>query len=137
MELRDYGKEPIVFNIEEATMQNENYRTTIWTGDHFQVTLMSIPSGGGDIGMEIHPHVDQFLRLESGTGKVEMGTDKNKLTVSQTVKANDVVIVPANTWHNITNIGEVPMKLYSIYSPANHPFDTEEDTKEEAIEKEG
>lgn len=137
MELRDYGKEPIVFNIEEATMQNENYRTTIWTGDHFQLTLMSIPSGGGDIGMEIHPHVDQFLRLESGTGKVEMGTDKNKLSVSQIVKANDTVIVPANTWHNITNIGDIPMKLYSIYSPANHPFDTEQDTKEEAIEKEG
>lgn len=136
MELRDYGKEPFVFNIEEATIQNENYRTTIWTGNHFQVTLMSIPSGG-DIGMEIHPQIDQFLRLESGTGKVEMGTDKNKLTVSQIVKANDAIIVPANTWHNITNTGNIAMKLYSIYSPANHPFDTEEDTKEEAIEKEG
>lgn len=136
-ELRDYGKDPIVFNIEEATMQNENYRTTLWTGDYFQVKLMSVPSGGGDIGMEIHPHVDQFLKLELGTGKVEMGTNKNKLTVSQIVKANETVIVPANTWHNITNIGDIPMKLYSIYSSANHPFDTEEDTKEEVIEKEG
>ena len=66
MELKDYGKEPLAFNIEEATLQNKDYRTTLWTGDHFQITLMSIPAGGGDIGMEIHPHVDQFLRLEAG-----------------------------------------------------------------------
>lgn len=61
MELKDYGKEPIAFNMEEVTLQNENYRTTLWTGEHFQLTLMSIPVGGDDIGMEVHPHVDQFL----------------------------------------------------------------------------
>lgn len=137
MELKDYGKEPIAFNIEEATLQNEHYRTTLWTGEHFQLTLMSIPAGGGDIGMEIHPHVDQFLRLEAGTGRVEMGKEKDKITFSKIVADNDAIVIPANTWHNVTNIGETPMKLYSIYSPANHPFNTEEDTKQDAIDQEG
>lgn len=129
MELKDYGKEPIAFNMEEVTLQNENYRTTLWTGEHFQLTLMSIPAGGGDIGMEVHPHVDQFLRLEAGTGRVEMGPAEDQITFSQIVKADDAIIIPANTWHNVTNVGNEPMKLYSIYSPANHPFDTEEETK--------
>lgn len=137
MELRDYGKEPIAFNIEKATLENERYRTTLWTGEHFQVTVMSIPPGGGDIGLEIHPHVDQFLRLEAGRGMVQMGREKDNLTVSQEVGDGDCVIVPAQTWHNITNIGDVPMKVYSIYSPPNHPFNTMEDTKEEAEELEG
>lgn len=137
MELKDYGKEPIAFNMEEVTLQNENYRTTLWTGEHFQLTLMSIPAGGGDIGMEVHPHVDQFLRLEAGTGRVEMGPAEDQITFSQVVKADDAIIIPANTWHNVTNIGNEPMKLYSIYSPANHPFDTEEVTKQDAIDQEG
>lgn len=137
MELKDYGKEPIAFNMEEVTLQNENYRTTLWTGEHFQLTLMSIPAGGGDIGMEVHPHVDQFLRLEAGTGRVEMGPAEDQITFSQVVKADDAIIIPANTWHNVTNIGNEPMKLYSIYSPANHPFDTEEATKQDATNQEG
>lgn len=137
MELKDYGKEPIAFNMEEVTLQNENYRTTLWTGEHFQLTLMSIPAGGGDIGMEVHPHVDQFLRLEAGTGRVEMGPAEDQITFSQVVKADDAIIIPANTWHNVTNIGNEPMKLYSIYSPANHPFDTEEATKQDATDQEG
>lgn len=137
MELKDYGQEPIAFNIEEATLQNERYRTTLWTGEHFQITLMSIPPGGGDIGMEIHSSVDQFLRLEAGTGKVEMGKEKDHITVSQVVRADDAIVIPANTWHNVTNIGDVPMKLYSIYSPPNHPFNTQEETKKDAFEQEG
>ena len=98
---------------------------------------MSIPAGGGDIGMEVHPHVDQFLRLEAGTGRVEMGPAEDQITFSQIVKADDAIIIPANTWHNVTNVGNEPMKLYSIYSPANHPFDTEEETKQDAIDQEG
>ncbi|MBL1227121.1 cupin domain-containing protein [Enterococcus sp. BWR-S5] len=137
MELKDYGKEPIAFNIEKATLQNERYRTTLWTGEHFQLTVMSIPAGGGDIGMEIHPHVDQFLRLEAGTGKVEMGKERDRISVSQTVTDGDCIIIPANTWHNVTNVGDEPMKVYSIYSPPNHPFDTKESTKKEAQELEG
>lgn len=133
MDLRDYGKEAITFNMKDIVLKNENYRTTIWTGDYFQITLMCIPAGGGDIGMEIHPNVDQFLRLESGCGKVEMGEEKDVVTLSKVVKTNDVIIIPANTWHNVTNIGEKPMKLYSIYSPPNHPYGIKEKTKKEAL----
>ncbi|QIL46531.1 cupin domain-containing protein [Vagococcus coleopterorum] len=136
MELKDYGKDPIVFNIEEATLENQRYRTTMWTGDHFQVTLMSIPAGGGDIGMEKHDHVDQFLRMEGGFGRVEMGKELNNITVKQDVKDGDCIIIPAGTWHNVTNIGDEPMKVYSIYGPKNHPFNAQADTKEEAEEQE-
>lgn len=70
-------------------------------------------------------------------GRVEMGPAEDQITFSQVVKADDAIIIPANTWHNVTNIGNEPMKLYSIYSPANHPFDTEEATKQDATDQEG
>lgn len=137
IELKDYGKDPFAIHLAEAAKQNTRYRTTLWTGDHFQVTLMSIPAGGGDIGMEIHHGNDQFLYLVDGKGKVEMGKDKNKITVSREVSAGDAVVVPDETWHNVTNIGDKPMKVYSIYSPVKHAKDTDEDTKADAIKQEG
>lgn len=137
IELKDYGKDPFAVHLAEAAKQNTRYRTTLWTGDHFQVTLMSIPAGGGDIGMEIHHGNDQFLYLVDGKGKVEMGKDKNKITVSREVSAGDAVVVPDETWHNVTNIGDKPMKVYSIYSPVKHAKDTDEDTKADAIKQEG
>ena len=69
LDLRDYGKDPFVINIEEATLQNDTFRTALWTGSELQVTRMSIPVGG-DIGGEIHTKEDQFLRLEQGQGRV-------------------------------------------------------------------
>lgn len=63
--LRDYGPAPLIVNIDRATKMNPNYRTALWTGEHLQLTLMSIPVGG-DIGLEMHPDVDQFIRIESG-----------------------------------------------------------------------
>lgn len=137
IELKDYGKDPFAVHLAEAAKQNTRYRTTLWTGDHFQVTLMSIPAGGGDIGMEIHHGNDQFLYLVDGKGKVEMGKDKNKITVSREVSAGDAVVVPDETWHNVTNIGDKPMKVYSIYSPVKHAKDTDENTKADAIKQEG
>src|SRR3954471_13911040 len=65
--VKDYGKNPFVVNINEAAKQNNTYRTALWTGSHLQVTLMSI-NVGEDIGLEIHPSVDQFLRVEEGQG---------------------------------------------------------------------
>ena len=72
IQLKDYGNEPFVVNIEEAAEQNNTFRTALWTGRHLQVTLMSI-NVGEDIGLEIHPTVDQFLRIEEGQGLVQMG----------------------------------------------------------------
>lgn len=70
--LKDYGDSPIVVNIDRFTKLNPNYRTALWTGSYLQVTLMSIPVGG-DIGKEMHPDTDQFIRIEEGSALVVMG----------------------------------------------------------------
>jgi mannose-6-phosphate isomerase-like protein (cupin superfamily) len=124
----DYGPAPFAVNIENATLANDFYRQALWTGPNLQLTLMSIPPGG-DIGLEVHPDTDQFIRLEQGQGLVQMGNAKNNLTFRQTVFANSAVFVPAGTWHNITNIGNEPMKLYTVYAPPHHPHGTVHPTK--------
>jgi mannose-6-phosphate isomerase-like protein (cupin superfamily) len=125
----DFGPMPYVVNIEQATLDNDFYRQTLWTGNNLQSTLMSIPAGS-DIGLEVHPDNDQFLRIEQGQGLVQMGDAENTLTFRQTVFANSAVFVPAGTWHNITNIGTTPMKLYVIYAPPHHPHGTIHATRE-------
>ena len=134
--LTDYGPNPFTININEATKQNNTYRTAIWTGSHLQVTVMSL-NPGEDIGLEMHPHVDQFLRLEQGQGIVQMGKSKKNLNFVRNVSDDSAIIIPAGTWHNLTNIGMVPLKLYSIYAPPNHPFGTVHVTKAaaEAVEE--
>lgn len=129
--IRDYEAEPFVININEATMQNNNFRTALWTGNHLQVTLMSI-NVGESIGLEMHPDVDQFIRIEQGYGLVQMGNDKNNLNFERKVYDDFAIIIPAGKWHNLTNIGNVPIKLYSIYAPPNHPKGTIHRTKADA-----
>ncbi len=132
-ELRDYGPEPFVINIEEATKENTNFRTALWTGDHLQLTLMSI-NVGDDIGLEMHPDVDQFIRIEQGQGLVMMGDSKCNLNFQKRVYDDYAIIIPAGKWHNLINTGCVPLKLYSIYAPPEHPFGTIHETKEDAEE---
>ena len=132
----DYGGRPFVIHIEDATEQNDAFRSSLWTGSQLQVTLMSIPPGE-DIGLEIHPHTDQFLRLEDGQGLVQMGSSPDRLDYRMPVSDDDAVFIPAGTWHNLTNTGREPIKLYSIYAPPNHPFGTVHRTKAEADEEEG
>ncbi len=129
--LKDYGPKPFVVNIEAASKQNADYRLALWTGPHLQVTLMSIRPGE-DIGLEVHPDTDQFLRLEQGQGVVKMGPDRDNLALEKRIVANDAVVVPAGTWHNILNTGNVPLKLYTIYAPPHHPAGTVQKTKAEA-----
>lgn len=131
--LMDYGPNPFVIDIEEATVNNNNFRTTLWTGNHLQLTLMSIPVGD-DIGLEIHPNIDQFIRIEEGQGMVLMGNNKDNLDFRQHVKEDDIFIVPAGKWHNLINVGNTPIKLYSIYAPVQHPKGTIHHTKKEALE---
>ena len=133
--LKDYGNAPTVLDIEAYTVGNENFRTTLWTGANLQVTLMTIPVGG-DIGLELHSEIDQFLRIEQGQGRVMMGNTKDKLDFVQEVKADYAVFVPAGKWHNIVNTGNEPIKLYSIYAPAEHPHGTVHKTQAEAMEDE-
>ncbi|GBG97345.1 cupin domain-containing protein [Lactococcus termiticola] len=128
---KDYGPKPYVVNIEALTLENENFRTTKWTGEHLQMTVMAIPVGG-DIGLEQHQHNDQFIRIEQGRGKVEMGQAEDQLEFVQEVEADEAVFVPAGAWHNITNIGDEPMKLYTIYGPKDHLPGTLHRTQEDA-----
>lgn len=130
LELRDYGGNPFVINIAEATRQNRNFRLALWTGKYLQLTLMSI-NVGEDIGLEMHPDVDQFIRIEEGRGLVEMGDDKNNLDFQRNVYDDYIIIIPAGKWHNLTNTGNIPLKLYSIYAPPEHPFGTVHVTKPE------
>ncbi len=129
--LKDYGPEPFVINIEQATKKNNTFRTALWTGSHLQLTLMSI-NVGDDIGLENHPNLDQFLRIEQGQGIVKMGDQKDNLYFQKRVSADYAVIIPAGKWHNLINTGNVPLKLYSIYAPPQHPWGTVHTTKADA-----
>jgi len=127
----DHGPKPFVVDINKATISNETYRTALWTGKHLQLTVMSIPVGG-DIGLEIHHDHDQFLRIEKGQGLAQMGDQKEHLYFSQPVFDDAAIFIPAGTWHNVTNTGNKPLKLYSIYAPPEHPHGTVHPTKEAA-----
>ena len=128
---QDYGPQPFTIDIEEAAEENTNYRNALWTGKHLQLTLMSIPVGG-DIGLEMHPDVDQFLRIEEGQGVVRMGSSQDSISFQRRVKDGYVILIPAGTWHNLINTGNSPLKLYSIYAPPEHPHGTVHRTKAEA-----
>ena len=133
--LKDYGPGPLVIDIENATEQNNNFRTVLWTGDNFQVTLMSIPVGD-DIGVEVHDIDDQFIRIEEGNGIVRMGNSKDNLDFQSRIQDGVAIMIPAGKWHNIINTGNEPLKLYSIYAPPVHPYGTVHETKEDAKESE-
>ena len=90
----------------------------------------------GDIGLELHPDIDQFLRIEQGEGRVLMGDAEDKLDFVQEVKADYSVFVPAGKWHNLVNTGNEPIKLYSIYAPVEHPHGTVHKTQAKAMEAE-
>jgi mannose-6-phosphate isomerase-like protein (cupin superfamily) len=128
--ITDNGPEPFVTNIERATLENTNYRTTQWTGKNLQLTLMSIEPQH-DIGLEVHPDNDQFLRIEQGVATVYLGPTKDDLQVQQ---ASDgyAVFVPAGTWHNLVSTGSEALKVYSIYAPAHHQHGTVHVTKADA-----
>jgi mannose-6-phosphate isomerase-like protein (cupin superfamily) len=132
IEMKDYGPEPFVVNINEATKQNDTYRTALWTGDHLQLTLMSLKVGE-DIGLEIHPNLDQFIRVEEGEGLVKMGDTKDKLDFQERVYDDFAFIIPAGKWHNLINTGNIPLKVYSIYAPPQHPRGTVHETKADAM----
>lgn len=118
-------------NIEEATIQNDNFRKVLFTAPHSQLVLMSLLPGE-EIGMEVHQDVDQFFRFEAGQGKSILNGEETLFS------ANDVLMVPAGTNHNIINTSPTnSLKLYTLYSPANHPDGTIHKTKAEAEAVEG
>ena len=113
-------------NIEEATLQNNYFRQVIYTGKQAQLVVMCLKPGE-EIGLEVHPTTDQFFRFEQGEGKVII--DGNEHAVGD----GSAVMVPGGSQHNVINTSpDQDLKLYTIYSPPNHPDGTIHKTKAEA-----
>lgn len=129
--MTENDKQVYVLNIEEETKNNTNFRTTLWTGEHTQLTVMSIPTGG-EIGLEVHHDVDQFLRVEAGAAKLMTGASKEEVSETGELQPDTAVLIPAGTWHNVVNIADSDLKVYSLYSPAEHAPGTVHKTKAEA-----
>lgn len=120
-------KKGYIVNIEERTRENEDFRRVLYTAGNSQLVLMSLKPGE-DIGEEVHDDVDQFLRIEKGTGKAIVGGATHDLG------DGSIVIVPVGTKHNIMNTGQGAMKLYTLYSPPHHRDGTVHRTKAEALQ---
>lgn len=117
-------------DIEKKTLQNEYFREVLFTADRMQLVVMSLQPGE-DIGLETHSDVDQFIRVEAGSGKAILNGLESQLADGA------VVVIPAGTRHNIVNhSANEPLKLYTIYSPPQHPDGTVHKTKAEALEYE-
>ena len=112
-------------NIEQRTVENEDFRRVLYTGHNLQLVLMTLPPGC-DIGEEVHPDRDQFFRIEEGSGAVDIDGVANQ------VEDDFAVIVPAGARHNVRNTGSQPLRLYTIYAPPEHKNGIVQATKEEA-----
>jgi mannose-6-phosphate isomerase-like protein (cupin superfamily) len=116
-----------VGSIEKQTLNNSYFRQVVFTGKHAQLVLMCLQPGE-EIGSEVHPNVDQFFRIEQGEAKFVFDEIDEKL-----MRDGDAIVVPAGTHHNVVNTSKkAPLKLYTIYSPPNHPDGTLHKTKAEA-----
>ncbi len=120
-----------VGDIEKATIDNTTFRTVLFTGDHTQLTVMRL-AAGEDIGREAHHDRDQFLRIEQGQARVEFGKAEGTIDETHDVADDWAIIIPAGVWHNVVNTGPGELKLYSLYSPPEHPANTVHVTKVEA-----
>ena len=114
-----------VDDIERATLANEDFRRTLYTGKNLQLVLMTLPPGC-DIGEEVHEDRDQFFRIEEGEGEIRIDGAANR------VKDDFAAIVPAGARHNVINTGSEPLKLYTLYAPPEHRDGVVHKTKEQA-----
>ena len=118
---------PYIGSIEKQTLANAYFRKVLFTGPHAQLVVMCLQPGE-DIGDEVHACVDQFFRIEQGQARFLFSENQERLAGE-----GDAVLVPAGTYHNVTNASKTELlKLYTIYSPPNHPDGTVHETKAEA-----
>jgi mannose-6-phosphate isomerase-like protein (cupin superfamily) len=120
-----------VADIEAETIANDDFRRVLFTGSHIQLTVMSL-AAGESIGWEMHDHLDQFLRLEHGTGTLKLGRSADEVAEEHAVADDWAIIIPAGTWHDVVNDGDDELKLYSVYGPPDHPPGTVHHTKADA-----
>jgi mannose-6-phosphate isomerase-like protein (cupin superfamily) len=119
-------------DIERETLNNPTFRTVVFTGEHTQLTVMSIEPGD-DIGREVHPDHDQFIRIEQGAARIELSRTEDEVEETHDAGADWGVIIPAGIWHNLVNTGDGALKIYSLYSPPEHPDGTVHRTKADAL----
>lgn len=122
-----------VGDIEAATLSNEDFRRVLFTGEHVQLTVMRL-APGADVGREVHPHLDQFIRIEAGRARLELGRSADTVDERHDVGDDWAFVVPAGTWHNVVNTGDGDLRLYSLYTPPEHPPETVHRTKADAAE---
>lgn len=119
-----------ITDVEKKTLENTNFREVLFTGPHSQLVVMSLEPGE-EIGMETHDGIDQFIRVEAGRGKSVLNGKEHEL------HDGSAVVIPSGTEHNIINVSDTePLKLYSIYSPPEHPDGTINKDKAAALEYE-
>ncbi|WP_254532728.1 cupin domain-containing protein [Natrinema gelatinilyticum] len=112
-------------NIEQDTLENEDYRRVLYTGENTQLVLMTLQPGE-EIGLETHSDIDQFIRVEAGTAQVVLDDEEISL------EDDDIVVIPAGVEHNVTNTSEEEaLRLYTLYSPPEHPDGTVHATKQD------
>ncbi len=112
-------------NIDKATVENDDFRHVLYTGEHLQLVLMTLQPGD-EIGAEVHPDRDQFFRIEEGEGVIDIDGRENR------VESDFAVVVPAGSRHNVRNIGSGPLRLYTLYGPPEHKDQVVQATKAEA-----
>jgi mannose-6-phosphate isomerase-like protein (cupin superfamily) len=113
--------------IEKQTLKNKNFRKVLFTGKHCQLVVMCLQPGE-EIGNEVHENVDQFFRIEEGKAKFILNNSEEHL-----VRDADAVVIPAGTYHNVINPSKKKkLKMYTVYSPPNHPDGTIHKNKAEA-----
>jgi mannose-6-phosphate isomerase-like protein (cupin superfamily) len=114
-----------VEDIDDRTEENTDFRHVLYTGKNMQLVLMALKPGE-EIGEEVHRDRDQFFRVEKGKGEVSIDGHKSK------IKSDMAIVVPAGARHNIKNIGEKSLKLYTLYAPPEHAEGTVQETKADA-----
>ncbi len=119
------AEKPYASDIDQITLENDNFRKVLFTTKISQLVVMSVPAGG-EIGEETHDGIDQVLKLVAGEAEVTLDGKKS------TAGAGSIVVVPSGTKHNFVTKGDEPMKIYSIYTPPDHKDGTIHRTKEDA-----
>ena len=109
---------PYVIPVNNDAQSNTEFRKILWTGAYLQLTTMSIPVGGS-VGLELHEDTDQLLRVEQGDAKVLFGSTE-ELGEEGYLHVGDAFLVPAGTWHDVVNTGDIDLKLSSVYAPPHH-----------------
>jgi mannose-6-phosphate isomerase-like protein (cupin superfamily) len=120
-----------VGNIEDATLSNTTFRTVLFTGERAQLTVMRL-GPGEEIGIEMHSHIDQFIRIEQGRARITLGPSPDAIAEEHEVEDDWAIVIPGGTWHNVVNVGDGDLKLYSLYTPPEHPDGTVHVTKADA-----